>query len=184
MLQRLAQIPVIEVPTLMADGTLHPEAFYHVMGFASSDEGIAILARASQRQVVNVAQRGGMAAVMVVEEAGAAGQRGGGARSSESRPWSCPTAPPPRCPATPAPRRRPPSRSTPPAPAGPAPPPSPCCAPPPAARTPARPGPGNGAVSFCDWCLKIAWILSRSSSWESGTSQVASVTGHSCQAPR
>ena len=68
MLQKLAQIPVVEVPTLKSDGTLHPEAFYHVMGFASGDEGIAILARASQRQVVNVAQRGGMAAVMVVEE--------------------------------------------------------------------------------------------------------------------
>ncbi|MBA3316954.1 MAG: hypothetical protein H0T50_02545 [Gemmatimonadales bacterium] len=67
-LQRLAQIPVIEVPTLTADGRLHPEAFYHVMGFASSDDGIAILARASQRQVVNVAQRGGMAAVMLAEE--------------------------------------------------------------------------------------------------------------------
>jgi uncharacterized circularly permuted ATP-grasp superfamily protein len=66
--QRLAQIPVVEVPTLMPDGTLHPEAFYHVMGFASSEDGIAILARASQRQVVNVAQRGGMAAVMLVEE--------------------------------------------------------------------------------------------------------------------
>jgi hypothetical protein len=39
------------------------------MGFASSDDAIAILARASQRQVVNVAQHGGMAAVMVVEEA-------------------------------------------------------------------------------------------------------------------
>jgi hypothetical protein len=67
--QRLAQIPVVEVPALLPDGTLHPEAFYHVMGFASSDSGIAILARASQRQVVNVAQHGGMAAVMVVEEA-------------------------------------------------------------------------------------------------------------------
>jgi uncharacterized circularly permuted ATP-grasp superfamily protein len=67
--QRLAQIPVVEVPTLTPEGTLHPEAFYHVMGFASSDEGIAILARASQRQVVNVAQHGGMAAVMLVEEA-------------------------------------------------------------------------------------------------------------------
>jgi hypothetical protein len=66
--QRLAQIPVIEVPTLMPDGTLHPETFYHVMGFASSEEEIAILARASQRQVVNVAQRGGMAAVMMIEE--------------------------------------------------------------------------------------------------------------------
>jgi hypothetical protein len=66
--QRLAQIPVVEVPTLTPEGGLHPEAFYHVMGFASSDDGIAILARASQRQVVNVAQRGGMAAVMLVEE--------------------------------------------------------------------------------------------------------------------
>jgi hypothetical protein len=67
--QRLAQIPVVEVPTLTADGSLQPEAFYHVMGFASTDHAIAILARASQRQVVNVAQRGGMAAVMLVEEA-------------------------------------------------------------------------------------------------------------------
>ena len=67
-LQQLAQIPVVEVPTIAADGSLHPEAFYHVMGFASSDQAIAILARASQRQVVNVAQHGGMAAVMQVEE--------------------------------------------------------------------------------------------------------------------
>lgn len=66
--QRLAQIPVVEVPTLTPEGDLRPEAFYHVMGFASSDSGLAILARASQRQVVNVAQRGGMAAVMQAEE--------------------------------------------------------------------------------------------------------------------
>ena len=66
--QRLGQIPVVEVPTLTEEGTLQPEAFYHVMGFASTDDGIAVLARASQRQVVNVAQRGGMAAVMLVEE--------------------------------------------------------------------------------------------------------------------
>ncbi len=67
-LQRLAPIPVLEVPTLAADGALHPETFYHVMGFASTPEGLAVLARASQRQVVNVAQRGGMCAVMLVEE--------------------------------------------------------------------------------------------------------------------
>lgn len=66
--QRLAQMPVLEVPTLAADGTLHPEMYYHVMGFASDSDGLAILARASQRQVVNVAQRGGMAAVMVAQE--------------------------------------------------------------------------------------------------------------------
>jgi hypothetical protein len=65
--QRLAQIPVLEVPTLAPDGALHPEAFYHVMGFASGTHGLAVLARASQRQVVNVAQRGGMCAVMLVE---------------------------------------------------------------------------------------------------------------------
>jgi hypothetical protein len=65
--QRLAPIPVLEVPTLTAEGSLQPETFYHVMGFASGPEGLAILARASQRQVVNVAQRGGMCAVMVVE---------------------------------------------------------------------------------------------------------------------
>jgi hypothetical protein len=66
--QRLAAIPVLEVPALSPDGTLQPEPFYHVMGYASGREGIAILARASQRQVVNVAQHGGMAAVMIVEE--------------------------------------------------------------------------------------------------------------------
>lgn len=38
------------------------------MGFASGPDGLAVLARASQRQVVNVAQRGGMCAVMVVED--------------------------------------------------------------------------------------------------------------------
>lgn len=64
--QSLAYIPVLEVPTLAPDGTLRPEMYYHVMGYASSDDGLAILARASQRQVVNVAQRGGMAGVMVV----------------------------------------------------------------------------------------------------------------------
>jgi hypothetical protein len=66
--QRLAPIPVLEVPTLAEDGSLRPETFYHVMGFASSADGLAVLARASQRQVVNVAQRGGMCAVMVVDD--------------------------------------------------------------------------------------------------------------------
>jgi hypothetical protein len=62
--QRLAAIPVVEFPTLGPDGVLAPEPFYTVMGFAPGPDGIAILARASQRQVVNVAQRGGMCAVM------------------------------------------------------------------------------------------------------------------------
>jgi hypothetical protein len=46
------------------------------MGYASSEEGLAILARASQRQVVNVAQRGGMAGVMIVKD-GEDGKDGG-----------------------------------------------------------------------------------------------------------
>jgi hypothetical protein len=66
--QSLAHIPVLEVPTLSEDGALRPEMYYHVMGYASAPDGLAILARASQRQVVNVAQRGGMAAVMVGRE--------------------------------------------------------------------------------------------------------------------
>jgi len=68
--QSLAHIPVLEVPTLSEDGSLQPEMYYHVMGYASGPAGLAILARASQRQVVNVAQRGGMAAVMRVDETG------------------------------------------------------------------------------------------------------------------
>ena len=35
------------------------------MGFAPSRYGVALVARASQRYVVNVAQRGGMCAVMM-----------------------------------------------------------------------------------------------------------------------
>ena len=41
------------------------EPFYVVMGFAPSRYGVALMARASQQQVVNVAKHGGMCAVMV-----------------------------------------------------------------------------------------------------------------------
>ena len=73
-IQSLAHIPVLEVPTLQEDGSLQPEMYYNVMGYASGPAGLAILARASQRQVVNVAQRGGMAAVMRVEDGREVGQ--------------------------------------------------------------------------------------------------------------
>lgn len=63
--QQLASIPVREFPVMTPDGRVHAEPFYTVMGFAASEHGMAILARASQKQVVNVAQRGGLAAVMV-----------------------------------------------------------------------------------------------------------------------
>lgn len=63
--QQLASIPVNEFPVLGPDGRIHLEPFYVVMGFAPTRYGLAILGRASQKQVVNVAQRGGMCAVMI-----------------------------------------------------------------------------------------------------------------------
>jgi hypothetical protein len=50
---------------LDADGSVQVEPFYLVMGFAPTKFGVAILGRASQKQVVNVAQRGGMCAVLI-----------------------------------------------------------------------------------------------------------------------
>ncbi len=46
-------------------GQLQTSPFYVVYGFAPTKYGLAILGRASQKQVVNVAQRGGMLAVLV-----------------------------------------------------------------------------------------------------------------------
>ena len=63
--QRLISLPVSDFPVIGADGAIHDEPFYVVMGFAPSRYGLSVMARASQKQVVNVAQRGGMCAVMV-----------------------------------------------------------------------------------------------------------------------
>jgi hypothetical protein len=63
--QQLASIPVREFPVVGPDGAVHLEPFYTVMGFAASQDGVAILARASQKQVVNVAQHGGICGVLV-----------------------------------------------------------------------------------------------------------------------
>ncbi|HEX3233983.1 MAG TPA: hypothetical protein VHR41_07280 [Gemmatimonadales bacterium] len=63
--QQLVTLPVGEFPVLGPEDAVHTEPFYVVMGFAASDDGIAILARASQKQVVNVAQHGGLCGVMV-----------------------------------------------------------------------------------------------------------------------
>jgi hypothetical protein len=63
--QQLASIPVSEFPVLGPDGKVHVEPFYVVMGFAPTQYGLAVLGRVSQKQVVNVAQRGGMCAVVI-----------------------------------------------------------------------------------------------------------------------
>jgi hypothetical protein len=56
---------VSEFPMLGRDGKIHFEPFYTVMGFAPTKYGLSVLARASQKQVVNVAQRGGMCVLMI-----------------------------------------------------------------------------------------------------------------------
>jgi hypothetical protein len=63
--QQLATIPVQEFPVVGPDGHAHVEPFHVVMGFAPTTYGVAVLGRASQKQVVNVAQRGGICAVLV-----------------------------------------------------------------------------------------------------------------------
>jgi hypothetical protein len=63
--QRLASIPVSLFPVVGPDGKIHAEPFHVVMGFSATRDGVALLGRASQKQVVNVAQRGGMCGVMI-----------------------------------------------------------------------------------------------------------------------
>ncbi len=67
--QQLAPIPVKSFHVLSEAGQLHVEPFYIVMGFAPSRYGVALVARASQQHVVNVAQHGGLCAVMVSAQA-------------------------------------------------------------------------------------------------------------------
>lgn len=67
--QQVAPIPVKSFHVLDESDRLRVEPFYIVMGFAPSRYGVALVARASQRAVVNVAQRGGMCAVMVSAKA-------------------------------------------------------------------------------------------------------------------
>jgi hypothetical protein len=68
-LQQAAPIPVKNFHVLDDAGELHVEPFYVVQGFAANRYGVAMLARASQQQVVNVAQHGGVCAVMVGAQA-------------------------------------------------------------------------------------------------------------------
>jgi hypothetical protein len=61
--QRLTNIPVNEFP-VPGKGKTNLERFYTILGFAPSRYGMAVIGRASQKQVVNVAQRGGMCVVL------------------------------------------------------------------------------------------------------------------------
>lgn len=63
--QRLARIAVYEFPVISENGSVINSPFYVVIGLAPTKYGLAVLGRASQKQVVNVAQRGGMLAVLI-----------------------------------------------------------------------------------------------------------------------
>jgi len=63
--QKMARTKVAEFPVVDNDGTVHMAPFYFVLGFAATKRGVSILGRASQKQVVNVAQRGGLCTVLV-----------------------------------------------------------------------------------------------------------------------
>jgi DNA-binding transcriptional MerR regulator len=67
--QQVAPIPVKSFHILDESDRLQVEPFYIVMGFAPTRFGVALVTRASQRPVVNVAQQGGMCAVMVSAKA-------------------------------------------------------------------------------------------------------------------
>ena len=69
--QQLAPIPVAEFPVISPDGQVRSEPFHVVMGFAPTQYGVALLGRASQKQVVNIAQRGGLFVVFVGRPTGA-----------------------------------------------------------------------------------------------------------------
>jgi hypothetical protein len=67
--QQAAEIPVKSFHVLDNSGKLHIEPFYVVMGLAPSHFGVAMMVRASQQRVVNIAQHGGLCAVMVSAKA-------------------------------------------------------------------------------------------------------------------
>jgi hypothetical protein len=63
--QALAELPVYPFPLIGPNGRIVSEPFYTVLGFAPTTYGVSILGRASQKQVVNVAQHGGLVSFMV-----------------------------------------------------------------------------------------------------------------------
>jgi carboxypeptidase Taq len=66
--QSVTNLPVHDFVVVDETGRAHGEPFYTVMGFAPTDNGLAMLCRVSQKQVVNVAQHGGLAAVLVGQQ--------------------------------------------------------------------------------------------------------------------
>lgn len=62
-IQQAAQVRAELFPTASANGSVRLEPYYAVTGFAATQDGLAILGRASKESVVNVSRRGGLIAV-------------------------------------------------------------------------------------------------------------------------
>jgi len=67
--QQSAPIPMKSFHVLGASERVNVEPFYIVIGFVPSRYGVGLVARASRQAVVNVAQQGGMCAVLVSAKA-------------------------------------------------------------------------------------------------------------------
>lgn len=65
--QSATALPVVEFPVVGPSDQVHYEPFYTVMGFAPTDNGVGALCRVSQKRVVNVAQHGGLATLLIGE---------------------------------------------------------------------------------------------------------------------
>jgi hypothetical protein len=63
--QRYVDVKVKDFPVLV-DGAITLEEFYVVCGFLATPRGVGILGRASKKRVVNVGQKGGLTAVLVL----------------------------------------------------------------------------------------------------------------------
>jgi len=66
--QDLAKLPILRQPAADRDGAnRRDEHFFTVLGFSPSKYGLGVAVRASQCEVVNVAQHGGVCAMMVLQ---------------------------------------------------------------------------------------------------------------------
>lgn len=67
-IQLATAIPVVEFPVIGEDKRVYNEPFYAVQGFAATEGGLGVMTRVSQKKVVNVAQHGGIAALLIAEQ--------------------------------------------------------------------------------------------------------------------
>lgn len=63
--QTATGLPVKEFPVINGQGRIHEEPFFVVLGFSPTEGGLATVARASQKAVVNLAQHGGLAVMLI-----------------------------------------------------------------------------------------------------------------------